>query len=167
MAASNTSLRVTELDFDLIKTNIKTYLQNQSQFTDYDFDASNLSVLIDILAYNTHYNAVLANMVSNEMFLDTALKRSSVVSLAKQLSYVPQSRRSAAAVVDIAVSNILSPSLVLNLDPYFAVNGNIDGTNYTFYTLQSYSTTSVSGTYTFKNVNINGNWLSSPMGLGS
>lgn len=150
--ATSSSVRVTELDFDQIKTNIKTYLRNQSQFTDFDFDASNLSVLLDILAYNTHYNAVLANMVSNEMFLDTALKRSSVVSLAKQLSYTPRSARSALATVNIAVKNILSTPLVLNLDPYFVLTSNIDGNNYSFYTTQAYSTTSVSGTYTFNNV---------------
>jgi len=147
-------VRVTELDFDQIKTNIKTYLRNQSQFTDFDFEASNLSVLLDILAYNTHYNAVMANMISNEMFLDTALKRSSVVSLAKQISYVPQSRRSAAAIVDVAISNVTSPSSSKNLDAFTLFNSNIDGTNYTFYNTESYTTTGVSGTYTFKNVNL-------------
>ena len=150
--ATSSSVRVTELDFDQIKVNIKNYLRNQSQFTDFDFDASNLSVLLDILAYNTHYNAVLANMISNEMFLDTALKRSSVVSLAKQLSYTPRSRRAAQSTVNIAVKNILSTPLVLNLDPYFVLTSNIDGNNYSFYTTQTYSTTSVSGTYTFNNV---------------
>jgi hypothetical protein len=150
--ATSSSVRVTELDFDQIKVNIKNYLRNQSQFTDFDFDASNLSVLLDILAYNTHYNAVLANMISNEMFLDTALKRSSVVSLAKQLSYTPKSRRAAQSTVNIAVKNISSTPLVLNLDPYFVLTSNIDGNNYSFYTTQAYSTTSVSGTYTFNNV---------------
>ena len=150
--ATSSSVRVTELDFDQIKVNIKNYLRNQSQFTDFDFDASNLSVLLDILAYNTHYNAVLANMISNEMFLDTALKRSSVVSLAKQLSYTPRSRRAAQSTVNIAVKNILSSPLILNLDPYFVLTSNIDGNSYSFYTTEAYSTTSVSGTYTFNNV---------------
>ena len=76
-------LNITELDFDLIKANLRTYLASQSEFTDYDFTGSALSTLLDVLAYNTHYNAVLANMQANEMFIDTAVKRTSVVSLAK------------------------------------------------------------------------------------
>jgi hypothetical protein len=70
-------LRVTELDFDTIKSNLKTFLNQQSEFTDYDFDGAGLSVLIDLLAYNTHYNAYYVNMVANEAFLDTALLRDS------------------------------------------------------------------------------------------
>ena len=81
--ADSTNLRVTELDFDNIKSNLKAYLQSQSEFTDYDFEGSALSVLLDILAYNTHYNAIYGNLIANEMFLDTASKRDSVVSLAK------------------------------------------------------------------------------------
>jgi hypothetical protein len=148
------NVRVTELDFDTIKDNLKTYLKNQSQFTDYDFDASNLSVLMDILAYNTHYNAVLANMVSNEMFLDTALKRSSVVSLAKQINYTPQSRRSATATIDLSVSNVTSAPNFLTLEPYTQFSTIIDGTGYTFYNISSYSATPVNGTYTFENVTV-------------
>ena len=131
------NVRVTELDFDTIKDNLKTYLRNQSQFTDYDFDASNLNVLLDILAYNTHYNAVLANMVSNEMFLDTALKRSSVVSLAKQINYTPQSRRSATANLTVAVSNVPSAPNFLTLEPYTQFTTIIDGTGFTFYNINS------------------------------
>ena len=70
------NLRIAELDFDQIKANLKTFLKSQNQFSDYDFEGSSLSVLIDLLAYNTHYNAFLANMVMNEMFLDSAVKRS-------------------------------------------------------------------------------------------
>ena len=84
-------LRVTELDFDTIKTNLKAFLKQQNEFTDYDFEASGLNVLLDILAYNTHYNAYYLNMVANEAFMDTAVLRSSVVSHAKNLGYVPQS----------------------------------------------------------------------------
>jgi hypothetical protein len=146
------NVRVTELDFDTIKDNLKTYLKNQSQFTDYDFDASNLSVLLDILAYNTHYNAVLANMVSNEMFLDTALKRSSVVSLAKQINYTPQSRRSATANLTLAVSNVPSTPNFLTLEPYTQFTTIIDGTAYTFYNISSYSATPINSTYTFTDV---------------
>ena len=148
------NVRVTELDFDTIKDNLKTYLRNQSQFTDYDFDASNLSVLLDILAYNTHYNAVLANMVSNEMFLDTALKRSSVVSLAKQINYTPQSRRSATAKLTVAISNVPSAPNFLTLEPYTQFTTIIDGTGFTFYNINSYSATPVNGTYTFTDVSV-------------
>lgn len=148
------NVRVTELDFDTIKENLKTYLRAQSQFTDYDFDASNLSVLMDLLAYNTHYNAVLANMVSNEMFLDTAIKRSSVVSLAKQINYVPRSIRSASAEINIAISNPTSSPNFITLDKYTAFNTSIDGETYTFYNVESYSTTPSSGVYTFSNVKI-------------
>ena len=87
-------LRVTELDFDTIKNNLKTFLSQQSQFTDYDFEGSGLNVLLDILAYNTHYNAYYMNMVANESFLDTALLRSSAVSHAKLLNYIPYSSSS-------------------------------------------------------------------------
>ena len=78
-------LEVTDLDFDTIKANLKTYLKGQTEFTDYDFEGSGLSTLLDILSYNTHYNAFMANMLANEMFLDTAVKRNSVVSHARHL----------------------------------------------------------------------------------
>ena len=152
--ATSSNVRVTELDFDTIKTNIKNYLRNQPQFTDFDFDASNMSVLLDILAYNTHYNAVLANMVSNEMFLDTAIKRSSVVSLAKQISYTPRSMRAAQAIVSIAVSNTISTPTYLVLPAFTLFNSIIDGTSYTFYNINAYSTTSIAGTYTFPAVTL-------------
>ena len=80
---ANARLNITDLDFDQIKSNLKTYLQQQSQFQDYDFEGAGLSVLLDILAYNTHYNSYYLNMVANESFLDTALLRDSVVSHAK------------------------------------------------------------------------------------
>jgi hypothetical protein len=148
------NVRVTELDFDQIKTNIKNFLRSQSQFTDYDFEASNLSVLLDILAYNTHYNAILANMVSNEMFLDTAIKRSSVVSLAKQLGYMPQSRRCATALIDVELQNITGTPNFITLDPGKAFTTSIDGTAYNFYTIDSYVATPVSGVYTFSDIKL-------------
>lgn len=148
------NVRVTELDFEDIKSNLKTYMRNQSQFTDYDFDASNLSVLIDLLAYNTHYNAVLANMVANEMFLDTAIKRSSVVSLAKQINYTPRSRRAATALVNVVVQNTTTVPRFLTLNPYTVFTTNIDGTSYNFYNINSYTTTPAAGVYTFSNVKL-------------
>ena len=78
-------LKVTELDFDQIKTNLKNFLKQQSEFTDYDFEGAGLNVLLDILAYNTHYNAYYLNMIANESFMHTALLRNSVVAHAKKL----------------------------------------------------------------------------------
>ena len=148
------NVRVTELDFDQIKTNLKNYLRSQSQFTDYDFDASNLSVLLDILAYNTHYNAVLANMVSNEMFLDTALKRSSVVSLAKHLSYVPDSKRAAAATVTVQLQNVPGEPNFVTLNRFTLFSTNIDGSTYNFYNTESQTAEIAAGVYTFNNVRL-------------
>ena len=85
MAVNNRRLRVTELDFDNIKSNLKTFLKNQTQFKDYDFEGSGMNILLDTLAYNTHYLGFNANMVANEMFLDSASLRSSVASHAKSL----------------------------------------------------------------------------------
>ena len=148
------NIRVTELDFDTIKTNLKDFLRDQTEFTDYDFDASNLSVLLDILAYNTHYNAVLANMVTNEMFIDTALKRSSVASLAKHLSYTPRSAYSAEATIDIALQSVPGNPTVVTLDRYQTFNTNIDGTPFTFYNIESYVASPVNGVYTFSDVKV-------------
>jgi len=148
------NVRVTELDFETIKENLKTYLRAQSQFTDYDFDASNLSVLIDLLSYNTHYNAVLANMVSNEMFLDSAIKRSSVVSLAKQLGYLPRSRKAATSTVNVVLQNILSKPNFLTINPFTLFTTTIDGTSYNFYNTVSYTTTPNNEVYTFSNVKL-------------
>ena len=95
--------RLTELDFEGIKRNLRLYLQDQEQFQDYDFEASGLSVLIDLLAYNTHYNAVLAHMTANEAFLDSATKRSSVASIAKTMGYTARSARAARATINLTI----------------------------------------------------------------
>lgn len=98
-----TTLRVAELDFDSIKTNFKEFLRTKPEFTDYDYEGSGLSVLMDLLAYNTHYNAVIANMLVQEMYLDTAVKLQSVSLIAKRLGYTPKSIRSARATVSMEV----------------------------------------------------------------
>jgi hypothetical protein len=147
--------RVTELDFDTIKGNLKDYLKNQSAFTDFDFDASNLQVLLDLLAYNTHYNAVLSNMVSNEMYLDTALKRSSVASLAKHLRYTPRSVRSAIGKVSVRLSNIAGTPTFLNIPSYTQFSTTVDGTPMTFFNRNSYTAVpNGSGEYFFPEVEI-------------
>ena len=100
---ANSSIVLTNLDFDTIKSTFKSYLQSQDRFNDYDFDGSNINVLLDILSYNTYHNAFYLNMVGNEMFLDSAQLRDSVVSHAKELNYVPQSFHSAQANVNINI----------------------------------------------------------------
>lgn len=152
--ADSTKLRVTELDFDSIKTNLKDYLSSQTEFTDYDFEGSALANLIDLLAYNTHYNALYANFVANEMFLDTASKRSSVVSLAKHFGYTPRSIRSAKAIINLSVTTTGNPSsLLLPINTPFVTT--IDGIDYTFYTRSNIITTPVStNNFYFANVEI-------------
>lgn len=100
---SNTPIN--SLDFDEIKSNLKEFLRGQTQFKDYDFEGSSLSIILDLLAYNTHYQAFYANMVANESFLDSAVIRNSVVSLAKHLDYVPRSKKAATLVVDVYYPN--------------------------------------------------------------
>ena len=100
--ASN--LNVTELDFPEIKQNLKNFLKQQSEFNDYDFEGSGLSVLLDVLAYNTHYNALNAHYSLNEAFLDSAQIRGNVVTRAKLLGYVPRSVLSPRATVNLSVN---------------------------------------------------------------
>lgn len=102
---TTTDLKINALDFDDIKENLKIYLRSQDQFKDYDFEGAGLNILLDILAYNTHYQGYYANMVANETFLDSALFKPSAVSIAKHLNYVPKSYRSAVAYVDVEYLN--------------------------------------------------------------
>lgn len=137
--ADSSKLRVTELDFDQIKSNLKTYLQSQAEFTDYDFEGSALAVLLDTLSYNTHYNAIYANLVANEMFLDSASKRSSVVSLAKHFGYTSRSTISPRAKVNLTVTTTGAPQSLM-LPKYTTFTTSIDGVDYTFYNLANITT---------------------------
>jgi hypothetical protein len=159
MASSNAVLRIAELDFDTIKSNLRDYLRNQNQFTDYDFEGSGLNILLDVLAYNTHYMAYYLNMVGNEAFLDSASIRGSVVSHAKHLNYVPSSTKAATATVNIVVQDTTptSGASSITLPAYSTFQSEqIDGVNYTFVNTDSYqaSLNISSGTYTFANVEI-------------
>ena len=148
-------MSVSELDFDTIKTNLKTFLSAQSEFQDYDFEGSGLSVLIDLLAYNTHYNGIYTNLAVNEMFLDSASKRASVVSLSKMLGYTPRSAVCARAVVNATISAPSSSPDVATLSAQQPFSTSIDGTSYTFYNLEDVTVArSTGGTYTFSNLNI-------------
>jgi hypothetical protein len=111
--ANSEKLQVTELDFDGIKENLKTFLKAQTQFKDYDFEGSGMSILLDTLAYNTHYLAYNANMVANEMFLDSAALRSSIVSHAKMLGYEVDSCRSSKAIINITLNDPTKLSAVM------------------------------------------------------
>jgi hypothetical protein len=151
---ANKKINVTELDFDKIKANLKTFLQGQTEFQDYDFEGSGLSILLDVLAYNTHYNALYNNLTINEMFLDSASKRNSVVSLAKMLGYVPRSAKCSEASLRITVNNgVLGPSS-LTLPAYSTFNTIVDGTSYTFHTTESYTISGSGTSYTFDNVKV-------------
>lgn len=131
-------LNVTELDFDTIKSNLKAFLASQSEFQDYNFEGSALNVLLDTLAYNTHYNGILAHMVGNEAFIDTATKRASVVSLAKALGYTPRSVRGATATLNFSiVPPILDATNSYTLSRDTGFTSVIDGTSYTFYPRES------------------------------
>lgn len=148
------NLRISELDFDEIKDNLKTFLENQSEFTDFDFEGAGLSVLLDILAYNTHYNAYLANMLANEMFLDSAVKRTSAVSLAKHLGYLPRSARGSKAIVDIVVSNPAGSPSTLTLESFTSFSTSIGGTTYSFLNIEPVTIEPSGGVYQFNDVEI-------------
>lgn len=156
MATEKAALRVTELDFDTIKENLKTYLRSQEEFQDYDFEGSGLSVLLDILAYNTHYMGFYLNMVGNEMFLDTAQIRSSVLSHAKSINYIPESRKGALSKVNITVtpSNAEDQDTnIITLEKYTKLLGSdIDGVNYPFVTLYSNTASKSDGAFSFSNI---------------
>ena len=147
-----TKLQVTELDFDDIKNNLKTYMKNQEEFKDYNFEGSALSTLVDLLSYNTHYLAMNANLAVNESFLDTATLRSSVVSHAKTLGYTPRSARAPIAYLDVTVNvnaaNV--PSVTMAKGTKFSTQ--LDGTTYSFTTNQALTTTPSNGILRFSNV---------------
>lgn len=122
----------TDLDFDQVRASIKNYLRSSSTFTDFDFEGSNFSVLIDILAYNTYLTAYNTNMVVNEAFLDSATLRENVVSLAKNIGYVPLSRRSAKATVSFNVNNISTSIKTVTLKAGIVCTGDLNNSSYIF-----------------------------------
>lgn len=136
-SSSSTKLNISELDFDAIKSALQTYLSSQSEFTDYNFAGSGLSVLLNILSYNTHYLSYYLNMVANEMYLDSADRRENIVSIAKQLGYTPTSRRSSAALVNLVITPPMSPTPPANITiPKNTIfNSSVNGTTFTFVTL--------------------------------
>jgi hypothetical protein len=148
------NLRVAELDFDQIKTNLKQFLQAQTEFTDYDFEGSGLSTLIDVLAYNTHYNAYLANMLVNEMFLDSSVKRSSAVSLAKHLGYTPRSTRSAKALLNVVINNPTGTPTSVAINRFTPFNVTLNSVPYTFYNLKAEDVVPSNGVYQINDLEV-------------
>lgn len=135
MPGVNNNIQLTGLDFDEIKSNFKTFLREQNVLKDANYEGSALSILLDILAYNTHYNAHYLNMVGNEMFLDTATKRSSVISHAKTLGYLPRSITAPTATIDIHFEGVTSEQIVLPKYTKF-ITETIDNTNFPYVTLE-------------------------------
>ncbi len=151
MATNPSRLRVTELDFDDIKDNLKTFLKAQSQFRDYDFEGSGMSVLLDILAYNTHYLGFNANMLANEMFLDSSSLRSSAVSHAKMLGYEVSSPRAAAAIVTISlITNDSSKTMPAGT----AFTTKVDDVDYQFVTTQDVTAVNLGNSVEFSQIPI-------------
>jgi len=149
--ASN-KLNVSDLDFDNIKTNLKTFLQSQPEFSDYNFEGSGFSVLLDLLAYNTHYLGFNANMLANEMYLDSADVRKNIVSLAKMLGYTPSSAKAPIANIDIRINNASGASITMDKGTVFT--SSVEGTSYQFVTNTDITITPADGVYNFSNVSI-------------
>lgn len=160
--AANSSISLTQLDFTEYKNSLKAYLREQNEFKDYDFDGSNLSVLLDILAYNTYQNAFYLNMVSNEMFLDSAKLRDSVISHAKELNYLPRSFTSAKASIQLRITptDANKNSIVIPRGTSFITR--VDDFSYSFNTNENLVVTNkVNGTFISESIILyEGNYLS-------
>tara|TARA_B100000575_G_C23143728_1_gene666790 strand:- start:18580 stop:20526 length:1947 start_codon:yes stop_codon:yes gene_type:complete len=151
MAVNEKRLQVTELDFDNIKNNLKVFLKGQTQFKDYDFEGSGMNILLDTLAYNTHYMAFNANMVANEMFLDSSSLRSSVVSHAKALGYEVTSARAPIATVNIVLTTTAATK---TMPAGTAFTTTVDGLNYQFVTINDITSSNIGNAVNFDSTKI-------------
>lgn len=149
---NRSSRDLTTLDFDSVKKNLTEYLRSQSIFKDYDFEGSNINVLLDVLSYNTNLHSFYLNMIANEMFLDSALLRDSIVSHAKELNYLPRSFRSAVARVNIYLSGSPDDGLIIPRGTKFTGTG--EGRNFSFVTSENISLTGENGDYVAEDVNL-------------
>ena len=145
---------VSELDFETIRGNIAAYIANNSSFTDYNYEGSGLSIIMDILAYNTHYNAVYLNMAMNENFIDTAQLRSSVVSIARNLGYTPKSKKSSKTKVTFTIPTTDPNNTALTLEKTTKFVGDIDGTSFIFQPTSAVSALSDGSRYLFTDVEL-------------
>lgn len=150
---ANSSIVLSNLDFDSLKNNLKQYLQTQSVFRDYDFEASNINVLLDVLSYNTYLNSFYLNMVSSEMFLDTAQKYDSVISHSKELNYLPKSTKSSVATINLTINsdNLDGVLTVPKGSRFTGINAN---GSFIFTTRESVSVTSSNSTYVANSINL-------------
>jgi hypothetical protein len=146
MASANNSLQISELGFFEIKDNLKAFLRAKPELTDFDFEGSTMSTLLDVLAYNTYYNSFYLNMVANEMFLDSAIMKESTYSLSKMLNYTPRSARAASAILSISFTPTDAPTEII-IPQYTKFSTTIDGVNYFFTTNTEYSVQSAGGVY--------------------
>ena len=153
----SSNINITDLDFDGVESSLKEYLKGQTILKDYNFEGSNLSILIDLLAYAAHTSAFNANMVASEMFLDTAQIRKNVVSRAKELGYTPSSRTAATATFDLTVNSPLvsgSTPINLTISRGHQFTTIFDGTSYTFIALDDKTITPTAGAFLFDDLNI-------------
>lgn len=151
---ANSSINLVDLDFNSLKSSLKSYLSSQAKFQDYNFDGSNMSVLLDVLAYNTYLNTFYMNMVASEMFLDTAQLRDSIVSHAKELNYVPRSFRSAQANVNISITPSTNVSSVV-IPAKTGFTSRVGSNTFNFVTSESIAiTTSSNGVYYANNTTL-------------
>jgi len=155
-----TTIKSTSLDFDAIKNNLKTFLAEKNEFSDFNFEASGLSNILDVLAYNTHYNGLTANFALNESFLGTAQLRSSLVSLSEGIGYIPDSKTSSQAIIKMSVnlSGVTGRTATLQIPSGFKFNSTVDTTEYVFQTLEDLTASdNGEGLYIFKDASGNEN----------
>ena len=150
--ANTNKLNISELDFDTIKTNLKNFLSSQTEFQDYNFEGSSLSILLDILSYNTHYLSYIANVTANEIFLDSADIRNNIVSLAKMIGYTPSSVRAPRASVDVRVNNAKANNITMAKGTAFTTS--VDGTSYTYLNNEDITINAVDGVFNFADVTL-------------
>jgi len=150
--ANNKKLEISGLDFDTVKTNLKTFLRNQDQFLDYDFEGSGMSALLDVLAYNTHYLGFHANMLANEMFIDSAALRSSVVSHAKTLGYETRSVRAPRSKVNVTLNDATLATATMNAGQVFTTT--INNVSYQFVTVSDFTASQAGAGITFSDIPI-------------
>ena len=145
-------LDISELDFENIKGSLKRFLSNQNEFKDYDFEGSSMAILLDLLAYNTHYLAYNANFVANEMFMDTAQLRSSVASLAKLVGYTPNSARAPIADLKLVINDGTGATITIPAGTKFSTQ--VDGLTYTFVSIADKTVQPVDGIYTAQSLEV-------------
>ena len=151
MAINERRLNVTGFDFDTVKNNLKTFLKGQTEFTDYDFEGSGMSALLDVLAYNTHYLGFNANMLANEMFLDSASLRSSVVSHAKMLGYEVASPRAPKATVNVS---LITSNATATMPAGSSFTSRVDEVDYQFVTISDITKQNTGSTIPFDSTEV-------------